>query len=332
MSRYWCTVRDRRHRDEEAQMTRFPTVICPVDFSDASQAALGHAAAIGDHFGAEVTVLAVVDPFVAALASSEPTTTTLEIETQQALQRYCEDTLTYLPNGPRGLKLRYAVGTPAVEILREAQASKADLIVMSSHGRRGFQKMFFGSTTERVLRHTDVPVLIIPPSRTRACPLSQLAGTIGEIVAPVDLTTASTRQVTVAAAIANAVSVPLMLTHVLPPVVTPLGGRWVARDVDGARIESSQQRLTDLQSTVAPTVRTESLVLSGEPSEEIVTLAESRGAKLIVMGLHSNGMLGPRMGSVTYRVLCTTQAFVLALPPRAPAVAASVASTKRAIA
>jgi nucleotide-binding universal stress UspA family protein len=106
----------------------------------------------------------------------------------------------------------------------------------------------------------------------------------------------------------------------------------VARDVDGARIESSQQRLTDLQSTVAPTVRTESLVLSGEPSEEIVTLAESRGAKLIVMGLHSNGMLGPRMGSVTYRVLCTTQAFVLALPPRAPAVAASGASTKGAIA
>jgi len=49
-------------------MTRSPAVICPVDFSDASRAALGHAAAIADHFGAELTVLAVLDPFVAALA------------------------------------------------------------------------------------------------------------------------------------------------------------------------------------------------------------------------------------------------------------------------
>jgi nucleotide-binding universal stress UspA family protein len=299
-------------------MTRYPAVICPVDFSDASRAALGHAAAIADHFGAEITVLAVVDPFIAALASSEPTSTTLEIETKEALQRYCEESLAALPKGPRSLKLRYAIGTPALEILREAHEATAELIVMSSHGRRGLQKMFFGSTTERVLRHTDVPVLIIPPSRTLARPLSQLAGEIGEVVAPVDLTTASTRQVTVAAAIASALSVPLMLTHVLAPVGAAVGSRWVAPDLDSVRIKSTQEQLAEIQSSIASTVRTESLVVSGEPSEEIIKVADSRGAKLIVMGLHSSGVLGPRMGSVTYRVLCTTEAFVLALPPRAP--------------
>jgi nucleotide-binding universal stress UspA family protein len=56
-------------------------------------------------------------------------------------------------------------------------------------------------------------------------------------------------------------------------------------------------------------------VLRGEPSEEIVKLAASRRANLIVMGLHSSGLLGPRMESVTYRVLSATNAFVLALPP-----------------
>jgi nucleotide-binding universal stress UspA family protein len=312
-------------------MTRFPTVICPVDFSDASRAALGHAAAIADHFGAEVTVLTVVDPFVAGLSASEPTPATLDPLTDQGLQRYCDESLADLPPGPRRVTLRYAIGIPAVEILREAHEAHADLIVMSSHGRQGFRKIFFGSTTERVLRHTDVPVLVTPPGRTRPRALFELAVEIGEVVAPVDLTEASPHQVKVAAAIADALSVPLMLTHVLPPVAAPLGSRWVP-NLESGRLESARHRLKALQETIAPAVRTESLVLSGEPSEEIVNVAHSRGAKLIVMGMHSNGMLGARMGSVTYRVLCTTDAFVLALPPRASAAIASVTTAGHALA
>src|SRR4029079_12527349 len=117
-------------------MTRFPSLICPVDFSDASRGALSQAAAIADHFGAEITVLTVVDPFVAAVSAAEPTTTTIESETEQALKRYCQDALAHLPPGPRSLRLRYAIGTPALEILREAHEANADLIVMSSHGRQ----------------------------------------------------------------------------------------------------------------------------------------------------------------------------------------------------
>ena len=57
-------------------------------------------------------------------------------------------------------------------------------------------------------------------------------------------------------------------------------------------------------------------MLLGEPTEEILKLAEARNAGLIIMGLHSSGAVGPRMGSVTYRVLCQTEALVLALPPQ----------------
>jgi len=283
-------------------MTRFLSLICPVDFSDASRGALSHAAAIADHFGAEITVLAVVDPFVAAISAAEPMSTTVENETEQALKRFCQDTLAHLPPGPRGLRLRYAIGTPALEILREAHESHADLIVMSSHGRQGIRKMVFGSTTERVLRETHVPVLITPASRTTAPPLSELAGQIHEVVAPLDLTTFSTRQLKVAVAIADAAGVPLALAHVVTPDISAHGDR---------------QHLSKLQASVTPRVPTECLLLSGEPAEEIVKLAASRHANLIVMGLHSSGLLGPRMGSVTYRVLSMTDAFVLALPPHA---------------
>jgi nucleotide-binding universal stress UspA family protein len=46
-------------------------------------------------------------------------------------------------------------------ILEAAEAMGADLIVMGSHGRHGFQKLLLGSTTQRVLSHTELPVLVV---------------------------------------------------------------------------------------------------------------------------------------------------------------------------
>src|SRR5207247_1358584 len=59
----------------------------------------------------------------------------------------------------------------------------------------------------------------------------------------------------------------------------------------------------------------EMLIAYGEPAEEVAKVATDRNAGLIVMGLHSSPLLGPRMGSVTYRVLCLAHRLVLALPP-----------------
>jgi nucleotide-binding universal stress UspA family protein len=46
-------------------------------------------------------------------------------------------------------------------ILDAAEALGADLIVMGSHGRHGFEKLLLGSTTQRVLSHTELPVLVV---------------------------------------------------------------------------------------------------------------------------------------------------------------------------
>jgi nucleotide-binding universal stress UspA family protein len=52
-------------------------------------------------------------------------------------------------------------GRPVDAILTAAAGRAADLIVMGTHGRRGLQRLFLGSTTEGVLRATDVPVLVV---------------------------------------------------------------------------------------------------------------------------------------------------------------------------
>lgn len=46
-------------------------------------------------------------------------------------------------------------------ILKNGKTQSADLIVMGSHGAKGFQEMFIGSNTEKVVRNSDVPVLVI---------------------------------------------------------------------------------------------------------------------------------------------------------------------------
>ena len=293
-----------------------PSVLCPVDFSEPSRSALAYSAAIADHFSARLTVLSVDDPLLAEVAASTGQIPSLADVTMQELERFCRETLTNYESGPKKVEFRVTVGKPAVGILREATAMRVDLIVLSAHGRSGLRKLFFGSTTERVLRETTIPVLVTPDAKPSSKSLSEIASHIHGIIVPVDMTDASPGQLKVAAGLAEAMSVPLLLTHVLEPIFVPYHVRLAIPGAEAARRAEAEDKLSRLATRIPARVHIEPMVLTGEPSEEIVTLAKARQAGLIVMGLHSTGLLGPRMGSVTYRVLCRTEALVLALPPR----------------
>src|SRR5688572_25355846 len=284
---------------EGVRMTpRLPSVMCPVDFSDPSRAALRYASAIADHFGARLIVLTVNELLLAEAAALAGLGPAFADDTERELRRFCDDELAHAAPGPKTLEFRVAAGKAAVEILRQAREEAVDLIVMGSHGRSGLRKVFFGSTTERVLRETTVPILVTPDDRPQTTSLSDIAGHVGCVVAPVDLTPASIHQVTIAAAIAEALAVPVIIAHVLEPVFIPASVRSALPGADASRRAQVDESLGEIVALVSPRTRTEPVFLSGEPSEEIVTLAETRGARLMVMGLHSAGLLGPRMGSV----------------------------------
>jgi len=59
-------------------------------------------------------------------------------------------------------KIEILSGKPAEEILKYSKNSEIDLIVMSAHGRSGFSRIVFGSVADKVLRQTEVPVLLRP--------------------------------------------------------------------------------------------------------------------------------------------------------------------------
>lgn len=290
-------------------------ILCPIDFSEPSRAALRYAAAIAVHAGAGLTLLTVNDPLLAEAADMAEGSGRLAADARVELEKFYRDSL---PGSARRPAAGFVVSTgpAAAEILRHAKEG-ADLLVMSSHGATGIRKLFFGSTTERVLRETSVPVLVVPRGDTGPETLADIKKVVRRVLVPVDLSAAIEDQVAVAASLAETLDASLLVVHIIEPVRAVVPGHAYAANVDSERRDRAEQRLQAFVAALPAERRPEGLVMFGEPAEEISKIGTDRGVGLIVMGLHASALMGPRMGSVTYRVLCVTHAIVLALPPGA---------------
>jgi nucleotide-binding universal stress UspA family protein len=295
-------------------MTSRHSVLCPIDFSDASRGALRYAAALADYLEAELRVVTVADPLLTEAAELSSTTAQVLDATQKELRTFCQEALVPGKN-VQSIRFEVASGKPAVEILRLARDRHSDIIVMSTHGLTGVRKLFFGSTTERVLRETTVPVLLTPATDPGPLRFEDVKRAVRRVLVPVDLTSATFDQVTAARAVAEALDVPVLLTFVVEPVRFAVSGLPHLPNIDVERRFRAEKMLAELALTVPAGLRSEALVAHGDPAEEIAKIARDRRAGLIVIGLHASSLLGPRMGSVTYRVVCLTSTLVLALPP-----------------
>jgi nucleotide-binding universal stress UspA family protein len=293
-----------------------PSILCPIDYSDASAGALRYAAAIAEHFVTRLIVLTVEDPLLTAALDLGTGVHWTREASEGEMAKFVSSTFGDDASTVAMCEYEVAVGKPPVEILRVARERSCDLIVMNSHGLTGARKLFFGSTTERVLRETTVPVLVTPPVNPGSIHVEDGKRLLGRIVAPVDLSPASIHQVRVAGGLAEAFDLPLILLHVIEPVRSRLVSRLNLVGLDSHRRALAEDGLNDLVAEVPRRVKTETLVAYGDPAEEAAKVARDRHAGLVVMGLHGSPMLGPRMGSVTYRMLCLAPSLVLALPPR----------------
>lgn len=297
-----------------------PSVLCPLDFSESSRGALRYAGVIASHFGARLTLAAVNDPLLREAAELAAGPDHLVEDTVREIEQFFQSTLDGALQGIEDVRVEVATGKPAPEILRIARERSCDLIVMGSHGATGVHKLFFGSTTERVLRETTVPVLVTPGQDQGPRTPEDVRKRVRRVLVPVDLSDATAHQVQVAARLAEALGLPLVLLHVIEPVRSLASAQPRLPKVEAERRYRAERDLEEAAGDLSTAMKPEALVAYGEPAEEIAKVAQDRDAGLIVMGLHSSPVLGPRMGSVTYRVLCLAHRLVLALPPQpAPA-------------
>jgi nucleotide-binding universal stress UspA family protein len=130
-------------------------ILVPVDSSDCSKKALQYAIPFARQFGAELTLLSVVEPYP-AVPEMAPT----DIETIGDTRRGLEKLRESVTNTVRA-KTLLRTGAPEIEIADAAADIGADLIIIATHGRKGLSRMVLGSTTEKVVRHAPCPVLIV---------------------------------------------------------------------------------------------------------------------------------------------------------------------------
>jgi nucleotide-binding universal stress UspA family protein len=291
-----------------------PAVLCPIDFSDSSRGALRYAAAITAHFGARLTLLAVNDPLLQE-ADEIAGVAHLTDDTMRDMERFVDETFASRPHGVAEMHLEVTTGKPAPEILRVSREKACDVIVMSSHGLTGFRKLFFGSTTERVLRETSVPVLVTPATDAGPDSVEEVRKVVRRVMAPVDLSSATPHQLRIARGLAEGLDVPLLILHIVEPVRVTASALSRVPKVEAERRYRAEQNLKRALEDMPMRIKPEVLIAYGEPAEEIAKVGADRDAGIIVMGLHSSPVLGPRMGSVTYRVLCLAHRLLLALPP-----------------
>lgn len=151
---------------------RMRHVLVPLDGSPLSEAALPLGLAIARATGATLGLVRVAEvysmaPFAGLGGSITPVDGDLFWELTEQVRDEARAYLDAVVEEHRAPDVRIVwevrVGRPAEEIIRAAQTTGADLIVMSTHGRGGLQRWAFGSVTDEVLRSRAAPVLVVPP-------------------------------------------------------------------------------------------------------------------------------------------------------------------------
>jgi len=177
------TVRSAPDKGTPAPDIRVTRLLVPVDFSDCSLEAMEYAVQAAKVFGAAVAILHVIEPASYGLDFTLSHKGDVQRTTEAVDRRLGE--FTALLKG-QGLSGQHQVrsGAPGDAIVDAARAVEADLIVMGTHGRRGFSHLVSGSVAEAVLRQAPCPVLTVKspkfgPGHARVMPAAAGHGSEG---------------------------------------------------------------------------------------------------------------------------------------------------------
>ncbi|MDM1780303.1 universal stress protein [Acinetobacter sp. 10FS3-1] len=142
----------------------FEHILVPIDGSEISYAAVDKAVELAKAFNSKVTVVQVLalDPYIAAEYITAAQTNDLIERARTSILKTLEEAKARFCNAGLDVETQLLEGQVIYsEIAKAAQSLNADLIVIGSHGRTGFKKLFLGSVAQSVLGQADIPVMVV---------------------------------------------------------------------------------------------------------------------------------------------------------------------------
>lgn len=273
-------------------MLNIETVLCPTDLSDTSLKAVPLATELARIHGADLHLLNV--HLLHSITPSEGDAPFPgEAEAREALE-----------SSAAGIQWSQVVHevtrgvNAAPTILDYAADHGVDLIVMGSHGRRGFRRLLLGSVTEEVVRTARCPVLVV-----RHLPDAPAPHDVDRVIVPVDFSAFSEGQIQAAVELATTFDVPLELVHAVEPIPYAQMSYPIAVDVEDFK-RHAQQRIDRLLEQLDGKLEASGRAIVGMADEVVIEFAEESESPLVVMSSHGHsGVTRLLLGSTTERLL-----------------------------
>ncbi|HEX5415265.1 MAG TPA: universal stress protein [Chloroflexota bacterium] len=291
------------------------TYIVGLDGSPLAEATLPYATALAKAAGARLALVQAVpeqgeaDPIDLPL-TGEGIARPARWEATNAAVRAAEEYLLSIARHLReeGLTTQIVVkvGEPAEVLLGECREPGADLILLGTHGRSGLSRLLYGSVAEAVLRHTPVPLFLVP---ARAVGNSE-ASVPRTLVVPLDGSPLAEAALPEAFRLSQLLHAGLRLLRVVPPSTLILAGEGsfsavASPDLLDAEEEGAEVYLQRMAERIrAHGLTVTSSVLFDQPGPAIRYAAQDLPGALIVMATHARGSFSQALlGSVAVDVV-----------------------------
>ena len=146
-------------------MKEFYRILYPVDLSEPSAKIVPYVQSVAQKFGSQIHILfaaRVFDHFTSMYVPL-PSISKFEKEliegSEKRLYEFVDEHFSEFPQ----TKTAVVAGDASEEIINYIQENKIDLVIMATHGRKGMDKIIFGSVAERVVKTSPVPVMVVNP-------------------------------------------------------------------------------------------------------------------------------------------------------------------------
>jgi nucleotide-binding universal stress UspA family protein len=286
-------------------------VLCAVDLSDLSRHVLRQALALARQHDAAVRVMFVID------VGSQPSGgegAMFEV-TPETRAKFDEDLgwlVASVLDAEVEIDTQVRDGRVVPTILEGVQTMNADILVIGTHGRGGFQRLALGSVAEKMVRMAPCPVLVVPPAPADDAPVLPRV-----IVCPTDFSPAAQAAAIYARFMAQRAGAALALLAVTE---WPFGESPEPGPIADLMHSIDRQAQTQLdEARVDGGTPTRTAVLHGKPWKVIVEFARRERAGLIVMGATGREAHGlALLGSTAYHVMREGACPVLTVPAAVP--------------
>jgi nucleotide-binding universal stress UspA family protein len=283
-------------------MLEIKLILCPIDFSEFSVRAYQHALSLAEHYRAKLVAQHVVElwrypyaEYAASLGDYERFSQVLREGGNEQLREFVKNH-THDEIQP---ELVVQEGIAPDSILSFAQAEKTDVIVMGTHGRRGFDRLMLGSVTDRVMRRAPCPVLAVGKAShdSVASEEGRHRRHLSRILFCTDFSDNSERALNYAFSARAEYDAELTMLHVLEEVLPP-----AKKEQAIAAAKDELEKLIPSERRKTPKIKT--AVRIGKPYEQIIQLALEAQIDMVAMAVRGRGALDLAVfGSTTYRVL-----------------------------